>query len=259
MATKNLARTVIEGGRSRRNKFERRHSNRRERRKASVLFHQLRLDPELADEIDAPPREPIPRSHADRLGAAERWLASFVGRPWSEVRGAIARRFDTRTIAGQHIVFDHLLPSVSGSGCARAWWPSFVIDRAGRLQRAPERPRSSRPRLPYHVRQRCHRELARWARGRRVGKRGRYWYWFEPAGLVETPCGEAWCWRDHVGEGRERRHLEPRGGYRQTRRLTDDEVGRWLRADPELRRELRFELAGEDDRLSAAADTGRTP
>ncbi|MEM9489424.1 MAG: hypothetical protein AAGC55_09780, partial [Myxococcota bacterium] len=113
MATKNLARTVIEGGRYRFNKFERHYSNRRARREARLYTHVLCHDDDVGEGSAVPRRTKVYRMHYDRLNAAERWLASMIGRPWDEVRSRIARSFNTRTIAGQHIVFDHLLPSVS--------------------------------------------------------------------------------------------------------------------------------------------------
>jgi hypothetical protein len=139
MATKNLARTVIEGGRERWNKYERRYSNRRARKSAREYARGLRYDVDEGEGTVAPLRQPIPRSHHDRLAAAERWLASFVGRAWDEARAQIARRFDTRTVAGQHIVFDHLLPSVKGSGRDETFSrKDFEIDEDGILRALPQ-------------------------------------------------------------------------------------------------------------------------
>ena len=134
MATKNLARTVIEGGRSRYHKGERRHSNRQARQRGRAFARMLLFDAEQAETSVAPVRRRVYRDHDDRLAAARRWLSSFVGQPWDCVRSEIARRFDTRTIAGQHIVFDHLLPAVRNSGCpghARCFWE---VDRGGILR-----------------------------------------------------------------------------------------------------------------------------
>lgn len=140
MATKNLARTVIEGGRDRWSKYQRRYSNRRARRMVREYARSLRLDLDEAERTAAPVREPLGRYHYDRLAAAERWLASFVGRPWNDARAEMARKFDTRTIAGQHVVFDHLLSSVRGSGRDESFGrKDFEIDDHGILQRLPRR------------------------------------------------------------------------------------------------------------------------
>lgn len=149
MSTKRLARTVIEGGRARYNKYERRHSHRAQRTREKRLCRRLRVDPELADEAAEPRREHVRKGFRDKLAPAERWLASHEGRPWLEVEGCILSRFDTRTIAGRHIVFDHLLPgdyfSVwRGWRVNRRWW--FYVDDEGRLRvsREPPNPRYRR-------------------------------------------------------------------------------------------------------------------
>jgi hypothetical protein len=187
MATKNLARTVIEGGRSRWNKAQRRYSNRRARRRVREYARSLRYDPDEGEGSSAPVREPVWRCHNDRLSAAERWLASFAGRPWAEARAEMARRFDTRTIAGQHIVYDHLLPSVKGSGRESFWRHDFEVDEEGILRPVPQR-RYRRNALPPGKQWRSPAAIARWAQGRKLALRGTRWFWFEPtdATLVES-------------------------------------------------------------------------
>ncbi|HEV8245813.1 MAG TPA: hypothetical protein VGP93_08590, partial [Polyangiaceae bacterium] len=96
MATKNLARTVIEGGRARYNRFRRRHSNGVERTHAHVLERELCRACEL-DDVVFEPREHVQRGFHDKLGPARRWLCSQVGRPWDKVRGELFMRFDART------------------------------------------------------------------------------------------------------------------------------------------------------------------
>jgi tRNA-splicing ligase RtcB len=110
MSTKNLARTVIEGGRYRGNAERRRSSNGQERTAAHQTSTLLRdrLD---ADAVVYAPRTPVRRSFDDKLGAANRWLGAQVGRPWNKVRSELCARFDARTTAGRHILFDHLLQS----------------------------------------------------------------------------------------------------------------------------------------------------
>ena len=111
MSTKNLARTVIEGGRDHYSRFFRRHSNAVERTRTHQLERQLcsTLEPEDAY---FPPREPGYRGFSDKLGPAMRWLRSQSGRPWDKVRSELFARFDIRTTAGRHIVFEHLLEEV---------------------------------------------------------------------------------------------------------------------------------------------------
>lgn len=66
----------------------------------------------------------------DKLAPAQRWLASQVGRPWDKVYSELRAQFDSRTIAGAHVVNDHML------GWVRRWnqpdpyrQNRFVIDR----------------------------------------------------------------------------------------------------------------------------------
>ena len=111
MSTKNLGRTVIEGGRTHYYQFQRQHTNAVERANRHQLEHALvaGVDPENAVFV---PRQPVYRDFADKLGPARRWLRSQVGRPWNKVRSELFARFDTRTTAGRHILFDHLLQEV---------------------------------------------------------------------------------------------------------------------------------------------------
>src|SRR5262245_32814527 len=104
MSTKYLARTVIEGGRARYNRYERRHSNSSERRKETVVSTQLLRSEEPGMAV-YPVRKVVYKGFRDKLSPAERWLESQVGRPWSKVRSELFARFDTRTTAGRHIVF----------------------------------------------------------------------------------------------------------------------------------------------------------
>jgi hypothetical protein len=134
MSTKNLSRTVIEGGRYRPNSWARRSSNGLQRAAERAVLGPLTRALEL-DDVTMPKRKKVRRDFADKLGPPKRWLASQVGRPWDRVRAELLAKFDTRTTAGRHIVFDHMLPSVEGRG----WpWdrPDFIVDRRGILRRA---------------------------------------------------------------------------------------------------------------------------
>jgi hypothetical protein len=217
MSTKNLARTVIEGGRNRHSRFFRRHSNAVERTRSHGLERRLcsTADPESAY---FPPREAAYRGFDDKLGPARRWLRSQVGRPWDKVRSDLFTRFDIRTTAGRHIVFDHLLaevrPSPFGSHRYREFWISLhgilryesfdrkSYARARRLQSLPE-PEST---------------LCAWLAGRRIVEQGARLYWLVPT---------------------------THGGFRQHQELADADARRF-RALPRWFRE-RFEGAPPAD------------
>ncbi len=112
MSTKNLARTVIEGGRAGYSKYKRRNTLQKMRTKnARVCYDMLRgyLDP---DEATWPARGrgfDLEIAHADKVNPCDRFLLSRVGRHWNDVRSEICRRFDRRTLAGMHVVTSHLL------------------------------------------------------------------------------------------------------------------------------------------------------
>jgi hypothetical protein len=112
MSTKNLARTVIEGGRIGSSKYERRNSHNEERAAARDFCKRAVIDPESAEEFDIEPKTKAYKEFSDKLRPMYRWLAAQVGRPWKEVHSEIFKTFDTRTTAGRHITFDHLLPSI---------------------------------------------------------------------------------------------------------------------------------------------------
>ncbi len=191
MSTKNLARTVIEGGRSFFNSWQRRHSHAAARSAEHVVASRARA----GDDPDAlvwPEPKPVLKEFRDKLSPTEHWLRAQVGRPWWKVRSEIAARFDTRTLAGQHIVFDHLLPSRwERDGTWRVDRDvRFFVDRHGILRaRVPARPsRITRGQL-YRNELECRRARA-FAGGRRIVRRGAHLYWLVPVAPYEPggPC-----------------------------------------------------------------------
>ncbi len=137
MSTKNLSRTVLEAGRTSEGAWGRREDNRVERARTRRALAALR-DEDAMDELTLPIMKKTNRHLDDKLGPPERWLASKLGRPWNKVRSELFARFDTRSLAGRHIVFGHMLIWVDDGTlgsclCLR----KFVVDRHGILRRAP--------------------------------------------------------------------------------------------------------------------------
>jgi hypothetical protein len=198
MSTKNLARTVIEGGRYRYNKYLRRHSHGAARSHVHVLEHRL-CTQDIADEAVFEEREYQGRDFRDKLAPARRWLRSQVGRPWDKVRSELFERFDTRTTAGRHILFDHLLRDVEDAkrGVLFRWYP-FYISRHGILRY--EEWKRPAPRRWIHWLPERESTLLAWLAGRRVLEHGEQLYW-----LVETRAG----------------------GFRQEHRLNEADVRRF--------------------------------
>jgi hypothetical protein len=181
VARKNLSRTVIEGGRSHRNIADRRQSHRTERVHTRAWLGQVRLDPECAEETAPRLRERVRKEFSDKLGAAFRWLERQVGRPWAKVEGELLAKFDTRTVAGRHILFGHMLPSVgAGDPEAHRWARvGFIVDANAIL-------RTSRWHQPTWSR--LERETSAWSAGRQAAALHRGWWWFRmgPAGAACT-------------------------------------------------------------------------
>lgn len=127
MSTKNLSRTIIEGGRSTHNKFERRESHRTARRAQNIECHKLTIDPELFEEDPEVEVETdkVYKAFDDKLQPLENWIHSKIGRNWNKVYSEIRAKFDVRTTPGRHVIEDHLLVDVSGpnvKGRSRSWF-----------------------------------------------------------------------------------------------------------------------------------------
>lgn len=188
MSTKNLSRTIIEGGRVRSNKWDRRHSSRSERAKTREYLANLKKDPEFEEDSVKPKRQHVYKEFDDKLGPIYRWLRAQIGRKWDEVKSEIFQTFDTRNLAGQHIIYDHMLKSVEEvedqtryrylnrpeDHNTSYYKNDFYVDEEGILQEKKYISRRSR-RQPIHT-----KVVTDWLNGRLVGKVGNKMYWFVP-------------------------------------------------------------------------------
>lgn len=153
MSTKNLARTVIEGGRTGHSKYARRLRLRRLRRDTRLMCHALTSDPDAwaSIELPRPHRWWYEISHADKIGPCDRFLQSRAGRPWDAVHSEICRRFDRRKLAGKHVTNDHLLAAVHFLYEPR-WFgwrpPKFWVDDGGIFRYTPQQRWYRAPLLP---------------------------------------------------------------------------------------------------------------
>ncbi len=204
MSKKNLARTVIEGGRYTGNKWDRRNSHAENRAELRNYMQEVRLDPDNYDEYDIEPTQHVYKGFRDKLGPMYRWLNSQVGRPWDEVYADVKKSFDVRTTAGRHIVYDHLLSSVEITENPRFRWSyvpedpttsysdnDFYVDDKGILQKkrylGRRRYREKVP--PFDT-----NRIANWLSGRIVGKVGNKLFWFVPATKSKKRGGYSHIW-----------------------------------------------------------------
>ena len=173
MATKNLARTVIEAGRTGSSKYARRRLRRLERREAK---HFCYLAKNLIHEEDLGPK-PVRLKRGwefqqdDKIGPAMRWMMSKVGEVWDEVYSELSAKFRQRGIALSHVVDVHMLGWVD-MGEAYRWSTYFFIDEDGLLQKQPQQKRNRwKPWRP---------KSDKWAGERRVIVHGATCYWTKP-------------------------------------------------------------------------------
>jgi hypothetical protein len=208
MATKNLAKTAIEGGRTRSNKLDRRYSHQETRAAQREFLSNVKQDIENYYDYDIKKTRHVHKQFNDKLQPMYRWLASQCGRPWNEVRSEVSKKFDDRTTAGHHILHDHLLSSVEEvpnldyyslvySYRPVDWTTSyrrydFYVDDGGILREKTvvkyDKTRASIP--SYDTKQ-----IANWLSGRVVGKVGSKLFWFIPADKNKKRGGVDRTWR----------------------------------------------------------------
>lgn len=159
MSKKNIARTAIEGGRTKYCRYMEDCADIAERQSYRRYCRQATIDPEAAeprDNVFASPWETGKRARdfKDRLNPVLRWLESQVGRPWNKIMSDVSYLFDNRTTAGRHIL-GHVktfvtLPTdkfqYNGYGGTRKhkYSGELFVNDAGILCRAPFYPRKNR-------------------------------------------------------------------------------------------------------------------
>jgi len=244
MATKNLARTIIEGGRRYYNRWERNYSHRVERVQTRTFLSRAASLEDGYDGLCPGKRPKVDKDFNDKLGAPRRWLRSQVGRPWDKVRSKIFTRFNPRSLAGQHIIYDHLLEEVRGHAVVPPWQRNrhrLYVDRHGILrERIVKRRRGTAWQGPGP---RLSADQLSWVDGRRVAGSGTALFWLVPCRSCESCPAPT-----HRGRHKGRcccpvvagtpRH-GPHHHYRQHHRLTREERLRFESLSPECQKFLR--------------------
>lgn len=202
MSTKRLSKTVIEGGRYGRNKFERYQSHVEVRAQERDYLKNVLADMEHAEEYDIDVRQPVYKGFTDKLAPMYRWLEAQVGRPWDEVRSEVFEKFDSRTTAGRHILFDHLLrevvdtesgfdnhgnmadpniPVVHTKGRRSHWAVAdYYVDQNGVLQVRDEHKRRRRFYSAPYPKEQDFRNAAAWLNGRMIIEKEGTLHWVCP-------------------------------------------------------------------------------
>lgn len=199
MSTKNLSRTVIEGGRARRNKWDRRYSSKAERAKTREYVANLVKDPEYTEDACQPKRDAVGKDFADKLSPIYRWIRAQVGRKWDEVKSEVFETFDTRNLAGRHVVYDHLLRSVKEKEDYRYGYRfenedgttyfknDFYVDDDGFLRERRKIKRYPKNQSPVYI-----DRITNWLGSRIVGKLGNKMFWYVSANRSSNGHADEW-------------------------------------------------------------------
>lgn len=234
MATKHLARTVLEGGNTEKYRCARKRQNAWIRRQGRAFAQQCLRDPEVYWEQSVPAvkrRTDVWDRHTKKLRPVWRYLTSRVGRSWSEVYREIRQRFDDRTLVSHQVVHRHLLGEVAPEQDLHRTYDRCLVDADGILR---ERPRPWRRSRRYQQPSVTQAELDVWLDGRVAAAVGDAVFWFVPTGgtrqalrmVQEKRPSKSWCfpfeWVHTI-----RMRVLP--AYRQGPRLTTAECGFWDR------------------------------
>ena len=218
MATKNLSRTPIEGGRTGRNKHDRRYSNREERVATRGALAKVRATGD-GDDLPIIKRNKVMKEFADKLSVVYRFLDANVGKYWPKVYSELRKKFDSRTTAGRHILFDHMLCGIKGAGQQEQMYEhsfaEYYINEASLLMKSKKARRGGKqvgklePK-PKQLKPISLNKIAKWLGGMGVVKQGEVLYWGVPAGrdhwVVEVGKQSPWASElryrmlDHTGK-----------------------------------------------------------
>lgn len=184
MSTKNLARTVIEGGRTSNYKSDVDTAYREERAASREFLRRATVDPEAAEALVTPKRRPVRPQFADKLNPAHQFLDANCGRPWNKVKSELFKKFDTRTTPGRHVMFDHILNDVdenaTWSETRYSRYYRWFVDKSGLLQRKKTTTSRFKKREIPERSPISKEKVALWLGNRKVGRCGERLVWFHP-------------------------------------------------------------------------------
>lgn len=214
MATKNLARTVIEVGRSTRSKDDRKRLRRMERLEAAEYCREAVgianlgvIDSEYDDDYNSRPIEaldeldtaPVDKAgyieQLDKLGPAMRWMESRCGRKWADVFSELSQKFRNKGIALSHVVDTHMLDWVQdGTKPDHYRWSAyeFIVDENGILRKNVEARRwrgnnkTRRTNYSYDDYKKQRPMMEKWAGNRKIITRGEHFYWAFPVNVCRV-------------------------------------------------------------------------
>lgn len=210
MSTKNLARTVLEGGRTGYEKFGRNYATRQQRRKTREYLTRVKYDPEYYLEEKEPERRKIFEGFTDKLTPVRRFLETQADKNWTEVNRLIKDRFDDRSLAGWHVVYQHIYrdiaPTTNVFQCKYYSSYDYYIDDENILRKVYY-PARKRYFISIEEQKRTELlkcEIIKWLDYRKIGFVDGVLYWFDGGGKERVKI--AW---DHYNNN----SLIYNGGY----------------------------------------------
>lgn len=180
MSTKNLARTIIEGGRCGYYKREVQEHASSERASGRDYLRLVARDPEAADAMLEPIRKPAMVCFSDKISPVYAYLDSRVGKNWNKTFAEVRAKFDLRTTPGRHVTNDHMLAVIAMNDEHKfvdiGRYYRYFVDRQGIL-RKNVRPsfRGGSPLKPFDS-----KRLVSWLGNRKVGQQGARFVWWVP-------------------------------------------------------------------------------
>lgn len=180
MATKDLGRTAIEGGRTGWYKDRVDHHERAFRNETRVSLHRVTAND--ADEASLPILHPKSKrgNQTDKLRPVWRMLDTYVGRPWAKVFAEICEKFDGRTLAGRHVLHDHIMQSIDPHAyVVRSWYfkNTYYVDPHGIFRKRDREPYPKFPRIERTLAD----EVQAWLGSRGITSIGKKLFWAVPS------------------------------------------------------------------------------
>ena len=190
MSTKNISRTINEGGRASYAKDRRKEYHSLTRAKTRDWLSKVRQDLSITEDSDhytnvknVATKRSL-RDFADKTAVVNRWLFRNVNQPWNDVKSKIISMFDTNTVTGHHNAYDHFINNVEYNTTKIAlegfdffavnyYAPIFYVDDGILLVR----PRQKKPRY-YKLNKFDYTEICNFLKGRVIAKIGDHLFWF---------------------------------------------------------------------------------
>ena len=133
-------------------------------------------------DVDVPERKKDFKEFSDKLQPIYRFLDSKVGKGWNNIRSEIAKKFDVRSLAGYHIVCQHMFASIKGAGhqetSSEYSHYKYYIDDRGIFRK------SKKIQYNYYWNKKDFKdksqETVKWLNKNKVGMVGGVLFWFVP-------------------------------------------------------------------------------